>query len=60
MESIKNDYDYIVTPWPERISKFMHLHYYVAWILISFALFVLYSLSYRFGKEVTHPPILLR
>jgi hypothetical protein len=42
METKNNDFDYIVTPFPERIARILRLPYPVAWLIISGFLFGLH------------------
>ena len=46
------DYDYITTPFAERVAKFMHLPYPFAWVLISFCLF---GIHYGAGRLAGEP-----
>jgi hypothetical protein len=43
MEGEKETFDYIVTPFPEKIAKILHLPYPVTWLIISVFLFVLHA-----------------
>ncbi len=43
MEGEKETFDYIVTPFPEKIARILHLPYPVTWLIISGFLFALHA-----------------
>lgn len=62
MSGKKNRYDWIVTPFPEQISKHLPLPYPISWLVISEMLFFFYFLVVLFfpDEEITTQYILRR
>jgi hypothetical protein len=53
MNENKIEYDYIITPYPEKISRIIHLPYPFLWVIFSGILFLLHMQSYhRLGKDI--------
>jgi len=55
MERKNNDFDYIVTPFPERMTRIFHLPYPLVWLIFSCFLFGLHAGSCLYSGNPVKP-----
>ena len=55
----EKDYDYIVTPFPEKIARFFHISYPLMWFIVSLFLGALHIFSCLYSHETVSQKALL-